>query len=270
MTVWSNYTADRPSHTVTGELRILQNVESPQLGNSRDILVYLPPSYHHSDRHYPVLYMQDGQNLFDARTSFSGEWQVDETMQQLSIEHDLEAMVVGITNNQQRIHEYNPYQGHSRFGEARGDAYVHFMTDTLKPMIDADFRTRSDPANTGVLGSSMGGLISLYAYLACPHIFGLCAAMSPSLWIAMGAVFDHATHSANRHGRLYLDVGGHETRNKRYSGAVGDSVSNLYGHMKNTGYDADTLKFVRDPQGEHNEISWARRFPDAVRFLLNA
>jgi predicted alpha/beta superfamily hydrolase len=269
MTDWSIYTEGR-EHTVDGALRVAHNVHSPQLNNARDILIYLPPSYHHADRRYPVLYMHDGQNLFDAHTSFSGEWQADETMQRLSGD-GIEAILVGIPSvGDERINEYNPYPTH-RFKGAYGDAYVHFIMDTLKPMIDGDFRTLPDPPHTGIAGSSMGGLISLYAWLAYPWTFGLGAAMSPSLWVAPQAIEDHVRHAPFNEGRLYIDVGTRELprRYSQYRNSLTESVSALRDRLHERGYSGpDRLKFVRDRGGEHNEQAWARRLPDALRFLL--
>jgi predicted alpha/beta superfamily hydrolase len=269
MTHWSVYTEGRHDHTVGGDLRVAHQVYSPQLGNSRDILVYLPPSYWHSQRRYPVLYMQDGQNLFDAHTSYAGEWGVDKTLDHLARE-GIEAIAVGIPNTgESRLAEYNPYVG-GHFKPARGDAYIHFIMDTLKPMIDNDFRTLRDSRHTGIVGSSMGGLISLYGYLAYPWTFGLCIAMSPSLWIARSAVLDHVRHMGKRGGRVYIDVGTREVPGRsKHSAATSDSVSVLYSELQDAGYRADdSVKFVREKGGEHNEAAWGRRLPDALRFIL--
>jgi len=269
MTHWSVYSEVRREHTVSGDLRIAHGIHSPQLNNHRDILVYLPPSYWHSDRRYPVLYMQDGQNLFDARTSYAGEWGVDKTLNTLANE-GIEAIAVGIPNmGEARLAEYNPYVG-GHFRTAKGDSYIRFIMDTLKPMLDNDFRTHKDAAHTGIVGSSMGGLISLYGYLAYPWTFGLCASMSPSLWIARSAILDHVRHMGFRGGRVYLDVGTREIpgRSSR-SSATADSVALLRDEFKQVGYNVGKdLKYVKDKGGDHSESSWARRLPDVLRFLL--
>jgi predicted alpha/beta superfamily hydrolase len=268
MAHWSVYTEGRYDHTVVGDLRLARGVYSPQLNNHRDIMVHLPPSYWQTNKHYPVLYMQDGQNLFDAYTSYAGEWGVDSILNDLARE-GIEAIAVGIPNaGESRVAEYSPYlNGH--FRPARGDAYIHFIMDTLKPMIDNDFRTLRDARHTGIVGSSMGGMISLYGYLAYPWTFGLCAAMSPSLWIARSAVLDHVRHMGLREGRVYLDVGTREVPNRKYSSATTDSVTTLAEYFEQAGYqDGKTLKYVRERGGEHNEAAWSRRLPDALRFLL--
>lgn len=271
-TVWQSYTALRHphEHTVRGDLLVQSAVYSPHLNNERDILVWLPDSYERSARRYPVIYMQDGQNLFDAHTSFAGEWRVDETM--LALAHEgFEAIIVGIPNNADRMAEYSPYADF-RFGghSGKGDAYLQFITQTLKPMIDHDFRTRPGRSATGIAGSSMGGLISLYAFLAYNHTFGFCAAMSPSYWFASGSIFKTIYDQHTISGRLHLDVGTDEgrrtagTRNPYVEGMrrVRDAL------VQNGFVLADSLHYVEELHGEHNEAAWARRLPDALRFLL--
>jgi len=131
-------------HTINGNVKIAQGVYSPQLRNQRDIIVYLPPSYADSQRRYPVLYMHDGQNLFDAATSFSGEWHIDEIMETLSREDGLEAIIIAIPNmGVDRLNEYSPFRD-DKHGGGNGNKYLHFLTDTLKPIIDRDFRTRPE------------------------------------------------------------------------------------------------------------------------------
>src|SRR5205085_774096 len=176
------------SHTVVGDLRVLEGVSSPQLGNRRDILVHLPFSYRQGHQRYPVLYMHDGQNLFDEATSFCGEWEVDETMEELRHE-GLEAIVVGIPNmGDQRCEEYSPFPNR-RFRSVRGAAYLAFLVETVKPLIDHTFRTLPERDHTGIMGSSMGGLISLYAFFRHPEVFGFAGVMSPSLWFARQSIF---------------------------------------------------------------------------------
>ena len=139
-----------------GHIRVIHGVRSPQLGNTRDVHVYLPPSYRTSGRHYPVIYMHDGQNLFDPDTSFAGEWHVDDTMERLSPQ-GVEAIIVAVPNmGPDRAYEYSPWRD-PRVGGGGGDAYLAFLVDTLKPRIDRQLRTRRERDATGILGSSMGG-----------------------------------------------------------------------------------------------------------------
>ena len=276
---WRNYTETKATdeHTVVGCLKVLEALPSPQLDNERDILVYLPPSYLQSDKRYPVLYMHDGQNLFDEVTSFAGEWHVDSTMEALSRE-GIEAIVVGIPNaGARRIEEYAPFRDSKHGRRRHGDKYLSFITDTLKPLIDRDFRTRPERARTGIIGSSLGGLISLYAFFQYPHTFGLVGAMSPSLWFANRAIFPYIQEAPFFPGKIYLDVGSLE-----YAGALDDgiaasrdakpyqgSVQHLRDLLQQKGYRPGIDLFCVEEEGAaHQEAAWANRLPDALRFLL--
>ncbi|MCK6580610.1 MAG: alpha/beta hydrolase [Anaerolineae bacterium] len=256
---WKPYPARQVWHTphIAGRLLTRVDVTSPQLDNLRDIHILLPPSYDSQpDRRYPVVYMQDGQNLFDERVSFGGhDWRVDETMQALAAE-GIEALIVGVEHGgERRVAEYNPY---AHFWNGRGADYLRFLTETLKPMVDGAFRTLPDPAHTGIFGSSMGGLISLYAFFTHPQVFGMAGAMSPSLWIGGGAIYGTVTEAPVNPGRVYLDNGTRESSARRMNALL---------LAKGYRRDAD-LKYVVEHDGEHTEAAWARRLPDALRFLL--
>jgi predicted alpha/beta superfamily hydrolase len=247
---------------ISGNVRRLAGVESPQLGNRRDVLVYLPPSYVTSGRHYPVVYMHDGQNLFDPATSFAGEWHVDETMERLATE-GTEAIVIAIPNmGADRPNEYGPFHDPSA-GGGHGDAYIAFLTDTLRPLIDAQFRTRTEPAQTGIMGSSMGGLISLYGFLRRPDVFGFAGVMSPSLWFAKGAIFDVAARRGTWTGRVYLDTGTAEGRPQlRQTRDMARLLRRQAPHPRRQ------LRYVEDRGAGHNEGAWGRRFERAIQWLL--
>jgi predicted alpha/beta superfamily hydrolase len=253
--VWQDYALLPGYHTVVGDVRLLPGVWSPQLKNTRDVVVYLPRSYHHSQKHYPVIYMQDGQNLFDRATGFAGqEWEADETLERLSDE-GIEALLVGLYNTAERFPEYNPF---SQFREGRGEAYLAFMAETVKPMIDRDFRTLTSRQATGIMGSSMGGLISLYGFFTRPDIFGLAGVMSPSLWVGHGAIYDTVRKRPFVPGRIYLDNGTREM-----------SARKMNALLVEKGYSPSSdLLYVVEEEAEHNEAAWARRLPDALRFLL--
>jgi predicted alpha/beta superfamily hydrolase len=280
MVEWRPY-GERPGgngHSVAGNLRVAEGIYSPQLNNKRDILVYLPPSYLSGGDRYPVLYMHDGQNLFDEQTSFAGAWQVGETMQQLSGE-GLEAIVVGIPNmGEDRLAEYSPFRDRQQRG-GRGDQYLAFVVETVKPLIERDFRTLPGRMNTGMVGSSMGGLISLYAFFRWPEVFGLVGVMSPSLWFAREAIMSYVAHAPYWPGRIYLDAGTREltgswsdyphwrARSRRYYG----SVRHLKRILVRKGYRLfDELLHVEEKWAHHRESAWARRLPQALRFLLGA
>src|SRR5688500_9831438 len=168
--IWHPYPGDAPGeHTVVGTVLVLRDVESVELGNARDLFVYLPPSHYASDRRYPVVYMHDGQNLFDQATSFGAEWEVDQTLEAASSE-GLECIVVGIPNaGKSRLDEYSPWCDPRHKSGGRGEAYLDWIVQTVKPRIDADFRTRPERGTTGIAGSSMGALISLYAFFRRPE-----------------------------------------------------------------------------------------------------
>jgi predicted alpha/beta superfamily hydrolase len=248
---------------VVGSIKHLPQLESPQLGNARDLLVYLPPSYHDGDHRYPVIYMHDGQNLFDPATSFAGEWQVDQTLEQAASEEGLEVIVVAIPNmGAERSNEYSPFLD-PKHGGGKGELYLRFLVETVKPIIDADFRTRAERASTGVAGSSMGGVISLYAFFRYRHVFGFAGIMSPALWFADRAVLRWVERQPFAGGRLYIDVGMREGQK-----TVND-VLRLRDVLQTKGYrHLDDLLCVVDTAGEHSERAWARRVKRELRFLL--
>jgi isoamylase len=250
--------------TVVGDVRVLKDFESPQLGNTRDILVYVPPDYDQAhDRRYPVLYMHDGQNLFDEATSFDKEWQVDETMEMLSQE-GYPAIVVGIPNKgEERIAEYSPFKD-AEHGGGKGDAYLAFIVETLKPFIDGEFRTEPDRVHTGIMGSSLGGLISLYAMFKHSETFGFAGVMSPSLWFAERAIFSVIQRTPFSPGTLYVDIGREEGAEELVD------FRRICAVLIDKGYRPGTdILCVEEPAAEHNEPAWASRLQGALRFLLH-
>ena len=282
LTLWLDYHdhyTSRPDHHISGIVRVAPGVHSPQLGNRRDLLVYLPPSYHNTTHRYPVIYMHDGQNLFDHATSFAGEWGVDETMEHLGYHEGLEAIVVGIPNaGTQRLAEYTPFRD-GRLGGGRGERYLAFVIETIKPLIDANFRTLPDRRYTGIMGSSLGGLISLYAFFRHPAIFGYAGVMSPSLWFAQESIFDYVASAGYIPGKLYLDAGTRElgeqptggrlhraTASRRYYA----SVRRMKALLVRQGYrPMRDLMHVEEKWADHGESSWGRRLAPALRFLLS-
>ncbi len=165
----------------------------------------------------------------------------------------LEAIAVGLPHGgENRVPEYNPKP------RGRGNAYLSFVTDTVKPLIDATFRTQPDREHTGLLGSSMGGLISLYGFFQRPTVFGLVGSLSPALWYAGSMIYDLVSESPAVPGRIYLDHGTRE-----------NSASRMAQLLRLKGYrDEIDLRYVKEEGGEHSERAWARRLPDALRFLL--
>lgn len=262
MNQWLDYAAAYDgAHTVAGTVKVLRHVPSPQLHNQRDLLVYLPPDWQRG-ADFPVVYMHDGQNLFDRATSYAGEWAVDKTLDAAAAE-GLEVIVVGIPNmGAARIDEYSPFQD-PKHGGGRGDDYLDFVADSVKPIIERDFPVRPGVEHTGIAGSSMGGLISLYGFLRRPESFGFACAMSPSLWFGGRRIFDEVATLTAPHGRLYLDIG------TRESPAAVQDARRLLDELLRKGYRRNRdLRFILDRGGRHREDDWGRRLREALEFLL--
>lgn len=260
---WQDYRQQPGVRAIVGTLKVLAGVYSPQLDSARDVLIHLPDSYGSGGRRYPVIYMHDGQNLFDEFTSFAGAWRVDEVLASLK-DGGREVIAVGIPNaGARRCDEYSPFVD-GRRGGGCGDAYLRFIGETLKPLIDRDFRTLPDRAHTGILGSSMGGLISLYAFFRYPEVFGFAGAMSPSLWFADRAIFPFIEAAAFVPGKLYLDAGTAEG-----PGGLRD-VRDLRTLLIPKGYHRahDNKLYVEDEGAGHHEAAWGRRLREALRFLV--
>lgn len=267
-------TPPRPSSTLTGDIRYHYRFHSPQLKNERTVIVYLPPGYDSRPKErYPVLYMHDGNNVFDARTAFAGvEWGADETAQRLIEAGKIPPLIiVGIYNTAARIDEYTPLP-EKRGRGGNGDAYLAFLVDTVKPFIDKTYRTRPGPGHTGICGSSLGGLISLYAVFARPDVFGRGAAVSPTLGWADRAVFDYVrAHTSKPRPRLWMDVGTAEgeTAPQLESSAYVAACEEMAGLLRELGFQDDgDLHFEVIKDGRHNEADWAKRFDRVLRFLF--
>jgi len=235
------------------------------LPNGRTAIVYLPPSYlENPAKQYPVLYMHDGQNVFEAATSFgSVEWRVDETLDQLIAKGEVgEAIVVGVYNSANRIHEYTPMPDPT-YGGGGADAYLDFLEKTVMPFVQAKYRVRTGPKNTFLMGSSLGGLVSFYAGWKRSHVYGSVAALSGSFWWNGEAT----TKKVEAHSglkikcRFYVDAGGLEP--------LAHEVSRMREALEARGYKHGVdLMHWYEPQGKHNEASWAARLHRPLRFLL--
>mgnify|MGYP002073415965 CR=1 FL=1 len=246
-----------PRSTAAANVLVLDEAfYMPELQRSRRIWLYLPKDYHQTNQRYPVLYLQDGQNLFDAATSFSGEWQVDETLNTLG----KSCIVVGIDNGgAQRMAEYNPWT-HPQYGGGEGAAYARFLVQTLKPFIDRQYRTRPEAVHTAVGGSSMGGLISLYTALEYPQTFGAALVFSPSLWIAP-EVFGAAAGPGDPNQRILL------LGSRAESAGMAPDMTALHRSLKSGGIQDAAL--VVHPDGQHSEWYWARVFGNSIRWWLD-
>ena len=202
-------TASKNVHIVDSSFYI------PQLDRHRRIWIYLPASYRGSKKKYPVLYMHDGQNVFDEATSAYGEWGVDEALDSLGKQHK-ETIVVAIDNGaEKRLNEYSPYDM-DKYGKGEGDAYVDFLVQTLKPYIDKHYRTLKDEKNTFIAGSSMGGLISFYAILKYPKVFGGAGVFSPAFWITPQLKHIDPGKAKKVKGKIYFYAGQQESETMEY------------------------------------------------------
>lgn len=241
-----------------------QKLTMKELGRERTIRVYLPPGYETSNKRYPVLYMHDGQNLFDAASSYSGEWGVDETLNELARTKGLELIVVGIDHGEAlRVRELNAWDN-ERFGKGEGRQYVDFLVDTVKPYIDKNYRTKPGRADTAIMGSSLGGLISQYAIEQYPQVFGKAGLFSPAYWVAVPAVFDFAkTQPPRRDAKLYFYMGGKE----------GDSMlpdmQRMVEVLRAAGHPQSKIDVVIDPEAKHHESAWRAQFARAVLWLFD-
>lgn len=227
------------------------------------IWVYLPPNYHKSSSKYPVIYMHDGQNLFDASTAYAGEWEVDETMNALFEKTGKGFIVVGIENGkQERINEYTPWPN-QRYGGGFGETYIHGLVTKVKPMIDAKYRTLSSREHTAIVGSSLGGLISYYAGFKYADVFGKIGAFSTSFWFS-DQVNDFTTFYGNqKQSRLYLLVGGLEGENME------ENTLAIEKRLLELGFPRAQIKSKVNPQGKHNELFWKTEFEEAILWLFN-
>jgi len=241
-------------HSASGNVSVMDTAFNiPQLSRTRRIWIYLPPDYTESKKSYPVLYMHDGQNLFDNATSYSGEWGVDEFLDSIFLAKKKEIIVIGIDNGQvKRMNEYNPWE-FQNFGKGEGDKYVDFLVKNLKPYIDKHYRTLSNKNTTYIAGSSMGGLISLYAVLKYPEVFGGAGIFSPAFWTAPGIDSAVIATSKKMNSRLFFYAGG-----KEGDAMVPDMIRIEKEIKKNS---VSPTKEIIDPEAKHNEAAWRKWFP---------
>jgi predicted alpha/beta superfamily hydrolase len=258
--------------------RTLKNVWSPELRNRRDVDVYLPDSYASGIR-YPVVYLQDGQNLTDPATAFAGTWDLVATIDRLSW-RGIDAIYVGVHHaGRDRLAEYSPFPD-PRHGGGRANAYLAFLIDTLKPRIDRVFHTRRDRDATTILGSSMGGLVSLYAYFREPSTFGRAGALSPAIWFGQHRVLDFIADARSPRGRVYVDVGTGEgagtVRDTRRLGRLlvrkgfrrERRTSSPTARRPRPSDERALFRYVEDAGARHTEAAWASRLEGALAFLL--
>ena len=247
-------------HTASANVSVIDTAFMiSQLGRTGRIWIYLPPSYKKSTKHYPVLYMQDGQNLFDDYEAAYGEWGIDEALDSIMQGGKNECIVVGIDNGPKRLNEYNPFD-HDQFGPGEGKEYAAFVAETLKPFIDSRYRTLKDRGNTIVAGSSMGGLISYYIQLTYPGVFGKAGVFSPAFWTAPGIIPLTDSLAKKSNGKFFFYMGALEGE---------EYMNDMYRLMQELGSKSSSFIYaVTDAEGRHNEAAWRKWFPEFFRFMM--
>ncbi|WP_167855561.1 alpha/beta hydrolase-fold protein [Hymenobacter fodinae] len=237
----------------------------PQLERKRRIWVYLPTDYNSNPaKRYAVLYMHDGQNVFDACTSFSGEWGVDETLSQLQQKglDDAGCIVIAVDNGgAERLNELSPWRN-TEYGGGQGEHYVDFLVHTLKPYVDAHYRTLTGREFTGLAGSSMGGLISTYAALRYPQVYSKVGVFSPAFWFAKDSLFQYVRqHPASPATRFYFVSGTAESE------TMVPLMQAMRDSLQRNGVPAGNMAYSTPADGKHAEWFWKREFPAAYRWL---
>lgn len=250
-----------------GRIERLHAFPSTIFGNTREITIYLPAGYdERSELRYPVLYLQDGQNLFDAERAYvpGQHWRVKEAADQAIGERTAAPMIIVAVDHAgpARIDEYTPTKDARHNGGGRADDYGRFLAEELKPAIDTQFRTLPDAANTGIGGSSLGGLVSLHLALRRPDLFGRAAVLSPSIWWSDRVVLKTVEAFTGRPPRMWLDIGGREGTE-----ALMDTRT-LRERLVAKGWGEEDFHYHEDRRGDHSERAWARRIRMVLEFLF--
>jgi predicted alpha/beta superfamily hydrolase len=260
---------NRRKETRRGTLEHIRGFHSEVLGNDRDITIYVPPGY--SDRddvRYPVLYMNDGQNLFEPERAFipGQNWRLAEAAdEKIGARTARPMIIVGIDNTGTRVDEYTPTRDVVRKAGGKADDYARMIIEELKPIVDATYRTFPDAPNTALGGSSLGGLAALYVGLTHPAVFGHLAVMSPSVWWDNRAIVSTLDHFDSRRPRIWLDFGGRE-------GVDGMTDARLLrDRLRLKGWtNEDDFHYFEDRRADHSERAWAKRVPAVLEFLFPA
>lgn len=268
---WADILSRPPEQVLTGNVRYLRDVNSQILNRRRDIIVWLPPDYEtNTSRRYPVLYMHDGQNLMDASTAFAGEWNVDETAQRLVGESRVEPLIiVGVYNaGSDRSREYTPVSDPNSpsFPGGEADAYGRFLVEELKPLIDSTYRTKPEPEHTGLAGSSLGGLVSMYLGMKHPDTFRRLGVISPSVFWANRDILTRVNAlPAKLPLRIWVDIGTDELS----SGETVEDAEALRDALVAKGWVLEQdLRYLKVEGGRHNEAAWSARFGSILEYLF--
>jgi predicted alpha/beta superfamily hydrolase len=269
---WKDEFANVPRQsTASKNVEIISdNFPLRKLGKTRRIWVYTPSDYLTSTKKYAVMYMHDGQNLFDELTGPFGEWGVDECLDTMTKKLNLDLIIVGIDNGlSDRLSEYSPYDFKVKPDEVNvwdvkgsGTEYLESLVYDLKPYIDSVYRTKKDSRNTSISGSSMGGLISLYAIMRYPDVFGSAGVFSPAFWTNMEALKKEINANSRKDwkGNVYMIAG--ELEGKKYT----DNMEEISELLKRNGKKEIISRKIKN--GQHNEIFWRTEFPSLVKWII--
>jgi predicted alpha/beta superfamily hydrolase len=271
----SGTVAAQRAHTLTGDIRLHKDFHSKILNNDRDVIVYLPPGYDkEKQRSYSVLYFHDGQNLFDGATSYipGQEWRLDEAAQSLIAAGKIEPLIiVGVYNTgKDRVDEYTPVAEPKYKAGGKADLYGRLLVEELKPFIDKTYRTKKDAAHTGLGGSSLGGLVSIYLGLKYPNVFGRLAVVSPSVWWGNNQIVHYVAAQKKKPSlRVWLDIGTKEGRDAAEAQTTVDGARLLKETLIKKGWKLGRdLKYFEAEGAEHNERAWAARSDQMLQFLF--
>ena len=236
------------------------SIEAPQLHTTKKIWLYLPKGYNTSTRKYPVIYMHDAQNLFDASTSYAGEWNIDETLDSINAQ----VIVIGVEHGgDKRIDELTPFKN-QKYGGGKADDYLDFIVNTLKPKVDATYRTKTNAKNTAIFGSSLGGLVSFYAALKYPQVFGKVGCFSPSFWFGRKELNDLMEETKDFDAKVYFLCGDDEG-----DADVIPDMKNVEDWVNTKRCECKKLnKEVIVKGGQHNEKLWRESFKKAYLWLF--
>lgn len=256
-----------PEHTLTGDIRTHEGFHSRFVEHDRTVIVYLPPTYEQERaRRYPVLYLHDGQNVFDRATSVGEEWHVDETAQDMIQAGKIPPIiVVGIYNTGvHRIDEYAPTKREDKGGGGKADDYGRMLVQELKPFIDRTYRTLPGAGNTALGGSSLGGLVTVHLGLRYPTVFSRLAALSPSVWWDDRVIIREVEAlPAKLPVKIWLDAGDHEGPE-----VIPDARALKAALMAKGWTEGQDLAYLEAEGGEHNEASWAARVGAVLAYLF--
>lgn len=255
-----DFSSKQKQHTASPQVHVMDTAFNLKvLGRKRKVWIYLPKDYLLSHKKYPVLYMHDGQNLFDIFTSGYGEWGLDETLDSIYDATHKSMIVIGIDNlSEKRLQEYNPYD-EKGYGKGEGKLYIQSLVQDLKPFVDKHYRTLADAANTTIAGSSMGGIISMWAVMQYPTTFGNAGIFSPAFWIAPQFKSDVTLKMKNNKSKLFFYCG--ESESKTMESNMDTIINEIKVVSKSL------IKIEIAPNGQHNEEAWHSVLPKFLSII---